>query len=182
MRQLVLLALCGCTQDFDAFEPMDASSDASIADASDSAAVSDSPDETASDTSTSDGSVACTESGAIMFGGHCYFLASALQAGLAAQTNCAGLGAHLATLTGSAEQAAVIVLGAGSERWIGLFRKSGTATDANYTWVTNEPRAGYAAWSPGEPNGSGQCVRMLAAGLWADQDCATPLASICERE
>ncbi len=181
MRQLVLLALCGCTQDFGAFEPQDASSDASIVDSGDSATVTDSAAETASDTSI-DGAVACSEAGAITFGGHCYFLATALQTGLASQTNCMGSGAHLATLTGSAEQAAVIVLGAGTERWIGLLRKSGTATDANYTWVTNEPRAGFAAWSPGEPNGSGQCVRLLADGLWADDDCTNPHASICERE
>jgi len=91
-------------------------------------------------------------------------------------------GAHLVTITTSAEQTAVIALGSGTERWIGLFRNSGAAVDTSYTWITGEGRNGFSAWSSGEPNSSGQCVRLLATGLWADQDCTLSLASICERE
>ena len=128
-----------------------------------------------------DAPVACTETGAITYNGHCYFLVATTQTQSAAATNCQKAGAHLVTITTSGEQAAVIVLGTTTERWTDLFRNGGPAKDMNYKWLTGESRNGYNAWSPGEPNGTGQCATLLGTGLWNDQDCTLSLASICER-
>jgi hypothetical protein len=181
-----------CTQDFGVFDPVgDAAADAGPdapapndagPDASPDATTDAAPPADASTDVTTDSGVPCTETGALQFGGHCYFLVTAAASEQMAQTTCAGTGAHLVTLTQTAEQTAVQALGTGTERWIGLFRKNGPPTDPSYAWITNEPRAGFADWSPGEPNGSGQCVRLLATNLWADDDCATMLPFICERQ
>ncbi len=146
------------------------------------AAIDTAPPSDATADVTTDGAAPCTETGALQFGGHCYFLVTTPASAQAAQTTCTGSAAHLVTLTQSGEQTAVAALGAGTERWIGLFRMNGQPIDANYAWVTNEPRAGFSDWSPGEPNGSGQCVRLLATGLWADDNCQNTHAFICERE
>ncbi|HEX4513619.1 MAG TPA: C-type lectin domain-containing protein [Polyangiaceae bacterium] len=193
MRRVFLLVLSvGCTQDFGVFDPAgDAAADAGLdapipseagPDASADAATDATPPADASTDVTTDSGVPCTETGALQLGGHCYFLVTAAANEQMAQTTCAGTGAHLVTLTQTSEQTAVQALGTGTERWIGLFRKNGAPTDPSYAWITNEPRAGFADWSPGEPNGSGQCVRLLATNLWADDNCATTHPFICERE
>jgi hypothetical protein len=174
-RVLCLTFFCGCTQDFDVFLG-DAATDA-IADN-----ATDAPSTDAALDVATDGAVPCTEPNAVMFGGHCYFELTTLQDATTAKTNCTNAGAHLVTITGSAEEAAVAPIDAGSERWIGLFRTAGQPVDANYAWVDGESRAGYADWSPGEPDGSGQCVRLEADGTWGDDPCTNMHPAICERE
>ncbi len=179
MRPLgLLLFACACTQDFGPFEPTDG-------------AVADAPAEIGADGAPSDAgptdapadAVACTESGAILFGGHCYFLNIGTQSFFTAMNGCAAVGAHLVTITSTAEQSAVSPLGAGTERWIGLRRQNGSPPqDSSYTWITGEPRAGFATWAAGEPNGSGSCGAMLPASNWADESCSQAFSSICERE
>jgi collectin sub-family protein 10 len=196
-RAFWLCFVCACTEDFSVFDPTDAataqdsSTDATGTDASvDVKPDVVQPDVTVKDVTPDIGpadvkpdvAVPCTETGAIMFGGHCYFLVSTTQTQAAAATNCGSTAAHLVTITDANEQAAVIVLGTGTERWTDLFRNGGPAKDQNYKWLTGEARNGYEAWSPGEPNGTGQCATLLATGLWNDQDCTLSLASICERE
>jgi len=168
----VLLA-SGCTQDFDAFEPAGDASAEGAADGSSDAAPP--PSDAAPDGG-------CSETGAVVFGGHCYFLVQTMQSFDTAKAGCESSGAHLVTITGSAEQSTVSALGAGIERWIGLERTTGAPIDANYLWITGEPRGSFSAWSAGEPNGTGLCGRMLANGNWADQACSATLASVCERE
>lgn len=189
-RALLLCLACACTQDFGQFEPKDdaAAPSESGTDASGPDATADAtgpetggPDAAAPDAAPEAG-VPCTETGAIQYGGHCYFLVSTTQNFNAAKSGCTGAGAHLVTITTAGEQAAVIALGTGTERWIGLYRNGGPAKDAMYTWITGEGRNGFSAWSPGEPNGTGQCGTLLATGLWNDEDCTISLASICERE
>jgi hypothetical protein len=194
VRRFLLVGLaCGCTQDFGQFDGDASATDVAADTTGDVAPPVDattdvgdsSPKEAAADTGPVDAAtdaVACTESGAILFGGHCYFLVTTLQTYQNAMAGCTNAGAHLVSVTTAAEQNAVIALGANTERWNGLYRNNGAATDANYAWITGEGRNNYSAWSPGEPNGSGQCVRFLAGGLWADQNCAATIASICERE
>jgi hypothetical protein len=181
MRAWLLVVVCGCTQNFGAFDPVDGSTsgDGSASDASKDASTDSAP----TDSMSASDALVCTESGAIMFGGHCYFLVTNATNAASAQSACmAASNAHLVTITGTAEETAVIALGAGTERWIGLFRMNGAAMDGNYNWITGEPRAGFSDWSPGEPNGSGQCVRLIATGLWADDDCGNTHPYICERE
>ena len=204
---LWLCAVCACTQDFGQFDPLDASApdatgDSSAPDAAPDAAVDvavdvaadvakDAPaDVGANDAApdvgpvdaATDAPVACTETGAILYAGHCYFLVSGAQDFNTAKTACTNAGAHLVTITTAGEQAAVIALGTGTERWMGLFRNGGAAKDGFYAWITGEGRNGFSAWSPNEPNGTGQCGALLGTGLWNDENCALSLASICERE
>lgn len=202
-RVLWLCALCACTQNFDTFNPTD---DAAVVDvvAADGPGVPDTgvdagidvkadvaKDVTVQDVAQdvpvivdapADVPVACTETGAIQYMNHCYFLMSQAQDFNTSKANCSQVGAHLVTITTAGEQAAVIALGSGTERWMGLYRSSGAAKDQFYAWITGEGRNNYSAWSPGEPNGTGQCGSLLGTGLWNDQDCSISLASICERE
>lgn len=197
-RVLWLCALCACTQDFDSFNPADGAAvadvstdgpggadtgvDAGVQDATKDVTVQDvAPDVPVVD-APPDAPPPCTETGAIMFGGHCYFLVTTAQTQSVAAAFCASTSAHLVTITTSAEQAAVIALGSGTERWTDLYRNGGPAKDVNYKWLTGEGRNNFNAWSPGEPNGTGQCGSLLGTGLWNDQDCTISLASICERE
>jgi hypothetical protein len=193
MRALVLwlCAACACTQDFTQFDPTDGAvvdtatdqggPDGVAPEAGPDAPV-DAPAETGPVDAAPDVTVACTESGAIMYGGHCYFLVTTQDTFANSSTTCTNAGAHLVTITTSGEQAAVIALGSGTERWTGLQKTAAPQKDSSYTWITNESRNNYSAWSPGEPTGTGACGKLLAGGLWAAQDCATTLACICERQ
>lgn len=189
--------VCACTQNFGAFDPVDgataeAGQDATSSDAAtDVAPPKDSGPQDAmppQDSGPTDAApeaeagVPCTETGSIVYGGHCYFPVATTQDFNTAKTGCANAGAHLVTITTAGEQTAVEALGTGSERWIGLYRSGGPPKDQTYAWITGELRNGYADWAPGEPNGTGQCGTLLGTGLWNDENCATALASICERE
>jgi hypothetical protein len=188
---------------FNAFEPMSAeeTSDAAIDSATD-ASNGGVPD-TSSDRSTdatdvpstdgpgttggsdaSDAAIQCTEVGAVSFGGHCYFALGSTNSFAAAGSACTSLGAHLVTISSSAESNAVNPISTNVDRWMGLSKSaSAPATDASYHFVTGEARGGYSNWSPGEPNGSGDCVRMKAGGAqWADDGCTNLHDAICERE
>jgi len=198
LRRVALLGLvCACTQNFDAFDPVDGATaeggpDGMLADAAGDVATESgpqdaSPKDAAPDVGPTDAApeadaaVPCTEAGSIVYGGHCYFPIATTQDFNAAKTGCANVGAHLLTITTGGEQTAVQALGTG-ERWIGLFRTNGPPKDQTYTWITGEARNGYADWAPGEPNGTGQCGTLLGTGMWNDEDCTLSLASICERE
>jgi hypothetical protein len=132
----------------------------------------------------SDAAISCTEVGAVTFGGHCYFALGSTNSFAAASSACTTVGAHLVTITSSAESSAVTPISTGVDRWMGLSKNAtDPATDASYQFITGEPRGTYSNWFPGEPNGSGNCVRMKAGGVqWADDDCANLHDAICERE
>lgn len=165
------LLCAGCTHDFDAFTTGAPEGDASINDG-------------AKDTlPTSDGtSVACTESGAKTFGGHCYFALSGNRNWDSGRTGCTGVGAHLVTISSAAEESFVETISGGSDRWIGLSRPSGSpVVDASFSWVTGEAFS-FKAWASGEPNDSGLCVRIRTGGQWSDTSCNNTNTAICERE
>jgi hypothetical protein len=125
--------------------------------------------------------VACSEPGSKTFGGHCYFPTNYGRWWSTARDICAGLKAHLVTITSAEEQAVVQSIGSG-DRWIGLARPDMTpATASSYKWITAETSS-YSRWYVGEPNGSGYCVRLRGDGTWADYGCSTNLIAICERE
>jgi hypothetical protein len=196
------LVLAACTMDFDAFDPhagsADAGSDAAPAvDAATSDAVTGGTDgSTAPDAGVdagvdavappdgADAAAPCTEPGAVTFMGHCYFALGSNRTSAAATTACTAASAHLVTITSAAESSAIAGVGSGVDRWIGLSRDAAApAVDASYLWITGEPRAGYANWTAGEPNGSGTCVRMKAGGVqWGDDVCTTAHDAVCERE
>ncbi|HEY1959926.1 MAG TPA: C-type lectin domain-containing protein [Polyangiaceae bacterium] len=194
LRRVALLALvCACTQNFDAFDPIDAApaDDAPASEAGTDAAAEAAPTDAAEDVAPdvaptdaaaeAEAGVPCTETGSVVYAGHCYFPIATTQSFNTAKAGCIAAGAHLVTITTSGEQTTVQALGTG-ERWIGLFRNGGPPKDQNYSWITGEGRNGFSKWSPGEPSGTGQCGTLLGTGLWNDQDCTQSLASICERE
>jgi hypothetical protein len=159
----------------------DTSSDASV-DASDGPST-DAPGSTGGDDA-SDAAIPCTEVGAVSFAGHCYFALGSTNSFDAASSACMAVGAHLVTISSSAESTAVTPISTGVDRWMGLSKSAAApATDASYQFITGEPRGTYSNWYPGEPNGSGNCVRMKAGGVqWADDDCANLHDAVCERE
>jgi hypothetical protein len=158
----------------------DASTDANDAASTDGASTTDAT----SGSDASDAAIPCTEVGAVSFGGHCYFALGSMNSFAAASSACTNLGAHLVTISSSAESSAVAPISTNVDRWMGLSKSaSDPATDASYQFVTGEARGGYSNWSPGEPNGSGDCVRMKAGGIqWADDGCTNLHDAICERE
>lgn len=199
------LGLLGCTQDFGAFAqgssaeviPVAADgaapdgaapaiSDASVAPSPTNDASAPSQDASPSDASeagSGDGGVACTDTGGRVFNNHCYFVLPTKQTYDNARAACLSRGAHLVTLGSSAEQGQMSSLQAADDRWIGLRRAAGSPSgDGSFGWITGESRT-YTNWGPGEPNGSGECVRLLpTTGTWADYACSTVLFGVCERE
>ncbi|MGZ3418365.1 MAG: C-type lectin domain-containing protein [Polyangiales bacterium] len=138
------------------------------------------PDTSVTDTG-GDGAAACTEAESKTLGGHCYFPINAVKWNNAS-SSCMGKGAHLVTITSAAEETLVESIRPGKDRWIGLSRPAGSpSTEASFVWVTAEA-VSYKKWASGEPNGSGECVRLRASNDWGDQGCNTNLDAICERE
>jgi hypothetical protein len=161
----------------------DAAADAHDAASGDGGGMTDAADATAKNDA-SDAAVPCTEVGAVTFGGHCYFDLGGSNAFNAASTACMAVGAHLVTISSSAESSAVATLGTTADRWMGLSKMtSAAAADASYHFITGEARGSYSNWATGEPNGSGDCVRMKAGGVqWGDDVCTNLHDAICERE
>ena len=131
-----------------------------------------------------DTAIACAEAGAIRYGGHCYFLLSTGRTWDEAKNACAATSpaAHLVVITSDGEEKAVGPLIGTADAWIGLSRPGGSPSrKSSFVWITGEAQS-YDAWAFGEPNGSGACARMRPPVEWADQDCATKIAALCERE
>jgi hypothetical protein len=122
----------------------------------------------------------CNEPGAQVWSqnGHCYFpLQGQPQTWTQARDACAARNAHLVSVTSGGEQVFLVPMVGNTSRWIGL-RRSGSP---NWTWITGEP-FGYTSWAQGEPNGTGECVRMREnGGQWTDRACTDTFGGICER-
>lgn len=163
------------TSIFDAKQPLDAT------DATDATSAADtSPSKDAADALPPETGVTCTETGAVLWNGHCYFTTTAA-AEPAAKADCAARGAHLVTITSQGEQDVVAAVGSG-DRWIGLESKKITDKGADFSWITGEDSA-YQRWAAGDPNGDGTCAVLRASDLaWGDRACADSYAPICERE
>jgi len=125
---------------------------------------------------------ACAEARSVSFGGHCYFPLTSRGSWMAASTSCQASGAHLVTIGSAEEQTAVAAIAVTQDRWMGLTRPANALpTAGSYAWITGEA-FGYAHWGNGEPNFTGECVRMVQAGTWADNPCTTSYYAVCERE
>lgn len=202
---LALLLGCivcaGCTLDFDRFAPLPGSSaDGGTSPSLEAGNVEDvtttNPDDASggveSGSVTDAGQVgsgdartdgaACTETRAVSFGGHCYFALTSRSNWMAASTTCQASGAHLVTIGSAEEQAAVAAISTTQDRWMGLTRPANSLPlAAAYEWITGEAMD-YTHWGNGEPNFTGECVRMMQGGTWADNPCTTSYYAICERE
>lgn len=123
-------------------------------------------------------------------GSSCYLFSSDQLAHADASAACSTQGATLVHIDDAAENAflaSTIPAHGTDDYWIGLqsdgtWEGDGVAMDDSYT-----------NWFTGEPNGSGQCVRMCpfggsagysggcTRGAWADYSCTTEYNYICER-
>lgn len=132
------------------------------------------------DTAVPDTAPPCSEATGKMFGGHCYFtLTSRTQP--TAVADCAAAGAHLVTVTSSAEHDFLKTVGTG-DRWIGLKAPSPTNDRATYQWITGEGKS-FNAWYSADPDNMGPCVAMHGTlQQWVDRGCGDSNAAICERE
>lgn len=130
-----------------------------------------------------DHTVPCSEPGARLFEGHCYF-AQTPRSQSEAKAACASAGAHLVTVTSRAEHDFLAGIGTG-DRWIGLQAAVPTNDRAQYKWITNEPTT-VAFWYPNDPDNMGPCVAFRSAlqslESWVDRGCNESNPSICERE
>jgi hypothetical protein len=132
----------------------------------------------------------CTETGAITWGGHCYFLITnaALVNWNTARGQCEGATppAHLATMDVSGEHTVLESLcPAGHHCFIGLTSSRASKAAGDFGWYTGE--TGFdGPWCGGYPNNLGQCGSWWEAppGCYQDLDCVatTHLNLICERD
>jgi hypothetical protein len=174
-----IAAVAACTHDFDVFEPGASDGGATPADAG----MGTDAGNTVDAGTTVDSGSTCTESGAQALDGHCYFLLGNRSSWDEAKDACAGARAHLVTIGSSAEQSLVQGISPNQDRWIGLRRPTGSDPgEASFTWVTGEARS-FSQWDSGEPDGSGECVRMdRGPGRWSDAACSSSLQALCERD
>ncbi len=148
------------------------------------------PVDAPSDAILPDGGILCTEPGAKVYNGHCYFRLEPTRSWTNQQAACAATPGktHLVVITTDGEQAFVSSnYGGFTDKWIGLARKpTDPSAKASFKWVTGETST-FDFWNVGEPNGSGACARMIATGgvgggHWADRSCDQLQQAICERE
>lgn len=126
--------------------------------------------------------------------GNCYFRFDTLEARDVARARCEALGAHLATITSAAEDAAVAMvapvggtLPAETDAWIG---GNDLAAEGTFVWDTGEPFV-FDNFRDGEPNNNnpndpaGEDCQVYEGDLltWDDRSCSLGLfVFICERE
>jgi hypothetical protein len=89
--------------------------------------------------------------------------------------SCDLRGAHLATITSSAE-ALLLEPFLYSVLWLGATAEVGTT---DFAWITGEPFS-YNVWSNGQPDlGDEYCLETKPGG-WNNNNCNSQLAAICE--
>jgi hypothetical protein len=123
----------------------------------------------------------CTGPNTKVFDGRCYFLTTSALSFNGARDACIAAGGHLVTITSMAEQLALAEVAGGIERWMGFSRPVGSPIGKeSFKWITGEAVT-FDNWAPPEPDGSGECARLLGGGLWADRACDNAFVGICER-
>jgi hypothetical protein len=125
------------------------------------------------------------------FAGHCYVATASAQTFSAASTTCAARGAGWAVVAieSATENSFVSSLTGASEYWL-----SGTdaTTEGTFVWSTGAtfwtgglsgaaPAGVYANFVSGEPNDSGDCLRIVSGGQWRDVSCSSSFRAICEK-
>ena len=121
--------------------------------------------------------------GWLKYEGHCYYISGSSSTWYAAEQYCNAKGAHLIKLDNAAESAWIRKQrGSVLRAWIGLF----DLTEKHlWKWVSDQSRAIYVDWAPGEPNDSDEnCAEMYMAshnGKWNDLQCSSRRQFICEK-
>ena len=123
----------------------------------------------------------------------CYYLGSTAVSWYAANATCNSLGAgvHLATISSTTEQAAIVAYyGTSTSMWIGLncIATHATSGTTGEVWVwADGSTSTYTNWHIGEPNNAGEddnnlkedCLQITPTGL-NDISCSAQTAFICE--
>jgi len=132
---------------------------------------------------------------------HCYLAVHDDATFADSRAHCASLGAHLVTLSDSAENDFAWSVSA-TVHWIGATdgRDPKEMMPGTYAWIDNEPFT-YSDWSAGQPNASastcgdgngngpgGTCYEHCAfqwdggakPGEWNDRLCSHTIESVCE--
>jgi hypothetical protein len=123
--------------------------------------------------------------------GHCYFLLTTAQTNSAAKTACTSRGAgwNLASLESAAENSFVSSLVGATEHWLS---GSDVTTEGTFVWANGTtfwtgglsgaaPAGVYANFVSGEPNDSGDCLRIVSGGQWRDVSCTATYRAVCEK-
>jgi hypothetical protein len=122
--------------------------------------------------------------------GHCYFLTTSTQTFTAAKATCTarGSGWGLASIETAAENGFLSSLAGTTEYWL-----SGTdSVEGTFVWGSGAtfwtgglagaaPAGAYANFASGEPNDSGDCMRLIAGGQWRDVSCTAAYRAVCEK-
>jgi hypothetical protein len=123
--------------------------------------------------------------------GHCYFLTSTAQSFSAATSSCTARGAgwNVASIESAAENSFVSSLVGSTEHWLS---GSDATTEGSFVWASggtfwtgglagSAPAGAYANFVSGEPNESGDCIRMVSGGQWRDISCTASYRAVCEK-
>ena len=93
-----------------------------------------------------------------------------------AELDCGIDGGHLAVIDSKAENDALTLFEGMTSAWIGVVDPGG-----GYVTITGGVPSTFEQWAPGDPNGEGNCVRLLeTSGNWDDEICTRALAFLCE--
>ncbi|RYZ05658.1 MAG: hypothetical protein EOO73_19405 [Myxococcales bacterium] len=123
--------------------------------------------------------------------GHCYFLTTTAQSFTAAKAACVarGSGWSVASVESAAENGFLSSITGTTEYWLG---GTDSAVEGTFVWPSgaafwsgglsgSAPAGAYASWVSGEPNNTGDCMRITAGGPWRDASCTSSYRAVCEK-
>jgi hypothetical protein len=123
------------------------------------------------------------QSGYTLVGGKCVKLVTTTTAWSTAETACESDGGHLASITSSADNAAITsAYSASAPIWIGL---TDAAVEGTFVWVDGTPFS-YSNWLSPNPDNTGpaggpaNCAMLQDTGQWNDRVCADNYNYLCE--
>jgi hypothetical protein len=129
--------------------------------------------------------------GEVPFGDHCYFFTAVAQTFNNARTTCTsrGEGWNIVSIESAEENAFVSSQIGTVEHWV-----SGRdfTTEGTFIWATgatfwtgglagSAPEGAYANFFAGEPNNTGDCLRIVSGGQWRDAGCTASNRAVCEK-
>jgi hypothetical protein len=125
------------------------------------------------------------------FSGHCYAATASAQTFSAASASCAARGAgwNVVSVESAAENSFVSSLVGSTEHWLS---GSDATTEGTFVWASgatfwtgglngSAAAGAYANFVAGEPNDSGDCLRIVSGGQWRDVSCTATYRAVCEK-
>jgi hypothetical protein len=127
----------------------------------------------------------------VAFEGHCYFITTVAQTFNNATATCTsrGMGWNIVSIESAAENVFVTSAIGTLEHWL-----SGRdfTTEGTFVWASGltfwtgglagaAPPGAYANFLSGEPNNTGDCLRIVSGGQWRDAGCSATSRTVCEK-